>query len=297
MSAPVLSPRPTVVFLCTALLCLIWGSTWVVIEGGLEDLPPFTSAAARFAVAACVMTLLAHLLAAREGGAAPSFRLAFVLGSTNFAASYGIVYWSETRLPSGLVAVLWASYPMIQAILGHHALANERLAPRQWLGFVIGFFGVASLFVTDLEAIGANAIGAGAILLLSPIVTAIGTTYVKKHGGGTSSLCLNRNAMWIGAIGLVLAALLGERDAPIAWTCGALFSVAYLALLGTVVTFGLYFWLLRHSAANKLSVIAYVTPAIALVLGLVVREEPLTAFTLGGLALILLGVFLVHRRG
>jgi drug/metabolite transporter (DMT)-like permease len=267
-----------------------------VIEGGLEDLPPFTSAAARFGVAACVMTLLAHLLAAREGGAAPSFRLAFVLGSTNFAASYGIVYWSETKLPSGLVAVLWASYPLIQAILGHHLLANERLAPRQWLGFVVGFAGVASLFATDLEAIGVGAVGAGAVLLSSPIVTAIGTTYVKKHGAGTSSLRLNRDGMWIGAIGLALAAAVGERGEPVAWTRGAILSVAYLALLGTVVTFGLYFWLLRHAAANKLAVIAYVTPAIALLLGVSLRDEPLTAFTLGGLALILAGVFLVHRQ-
>ena len=77
----------------------------------------------------------------------------------------------------------------------------------------------------------------------------------------------------------------------------ALFSLVYLALFGTVTAFGLYFWLLRHTPANRMSVIAYVTPAVALCLGLVVRQEPIGPWTLAGLGAILAGVFLVHRGG
>ena len=297
MSSPKPSPSALRILALTGVLCLIWGSTWVAIQGGLESLPPFTSAAARFTVAACCMSVLAAAFAEREGGGSPSPALSLVLGCVNFATSYGIVYWSETKLPSGLVSVLWAVYPMLQAITGHLFLPAERVGGRQWLGFVLGFLGVGSLFLTDLRAIGPEAVPAGALLLLSPLVSALGTTYVKKHGGGTSSLRLNRNGMWIGATLLALVALVFERDESVALTRGAVLSVLYLSLFGTVIAFGLYFWLLRHTAANRLAVISYVTPAIALFLGVLLRGESVTPFTLAGLGSILAGVFLVHRGG
>ncbi|NOT31963.1 MAG: EamA family transporter [Planctomycetes bacterium] len=295
MSSP--HPSPLKAFLLTALLCLIWGSTWVVIKSGLEDLPTLGSAAARFTLAALCMSGLCALFAAREGGARPGLALTLVLGSLNFAGSYGIVYWTESKLPSALVSVLWAVYPLLQAIVGHVFLPSERVARAQVLGFGLGFLGVAALFATDLRGLGPAALPAGAVLLLSPLISAIGTTYVKKHGGGTSSMLLNRNAMFVGAALLWIVAFASERGVPFHWTGAALFSLAYLAVFGTVVAFGLYFWLLRHSPANRLSVIAYVTPAVALVLGLVVRQEPVGPWTLAGLGLILLGVWLVHRSG
>jgi drug/metabolite transporter (DMT)-like permease len=162
---------------------------------------------------------------------------------------------------------------------------------------VLGFLGVAALFATDLRGLGPEAVPAGMVLLVSPLLSSLGTTFVKRHGEGTSSLLLNRNGMWIGAGWLWAAAWVAERDAPVRWTGTALFSLAYLALLGTVLAFGLYFWLLRHTPANRLSVIAYVTPAVALLLGRIVRDEPIGPGTLSGLAAILGGVFLVHRGG
>ena len=289
-------PSATRSTLLVALLCLIWGSTWIVIQGGLRDLPPFTSAAARFGVAAAVMTGVARVMHRREGGAEPSLAFSLVLGGLNFGASYGIVYWSETRLPSGLVAVLWSVFPMMMAVSGHLFLPGDRLRGRQWLGFVVGFLGVALLFATDLREIGAEAVPAGAVLLGSPLVAAIGTTVVKRQGAHVSSVLANRNGMWIGAIGLSAVAALFERDAAVRWTAPAIASVLYLAVLGTVVTFGLYFWLLRRVAASRMSLIAYVTPAIALLLGGLVGKEPVTAWTIAGSALILGGVGLVVRR-
>jgi drug/metabolite transporter (DMT)-like permease len=160
---------------------------------------------------------------------------------------------------------------------------------------VLGFLGVASLFATDLRALGPGAVPAGALVLVAPLVSAFGTTAVKRFGAGTSSLALNRNAMWIGAACLGAFALSFEREASFTWDRGALLSLAYLSLCGTVLTFGIYFWLLRHVAASQLSVIAYVTPAIALALGALLNDEPLTRWTVLGFAGIVAGVFLVHQ--
>lgn len=289
------SPSPRVVGLSIALLCGIWGSTWIVIQGGLRDLPPFTSAAARFLLAGGLMALVARPLARMEGGAAPGIGLTLSMGVLNVGASYAIVYWSETVLPSGLVSLLWAVFPILMSLVGHYFLPGERLALLQWLGIATGFLGVGLLFVTDLPALGPAAIPAAALLLMSPIVSVIGNFVVKRQGGGTSSVLLNRNGMLVGGALLAALALLLERDAERSWTAGALGSIAYLSVAGSVVAFGLYFWLLRHAPAYKLSLISYVVPLIALTLGALLGAERVTGFTLAGAALVLGGVALVLR--
>lgn len=278
--------------LLLAILCLIWGSTWIVIAGGLKDLPPFQSAAARFVLAAIAMSLVAHFWGQREGGARPPLRLVLAVGSLNFAASYGIVYWCETRMPSALASVLWSVYPLLMACSTQFFLAHERLKPRQWLGFLTGFLGVALLFAKDLRGISDQALEAGAVLLLSPVVVAIGTTLIKRAGSGISSIYLNRNALMVGAGWLCLLALLFERDAPAQWTPRAIASVVYLAIPGTAVTFGIYFWLLRHTSAYRMSLVSYITPPIAVLFGWLVGREPISAWTLASMGLIFLGVAL-----
>ena len=272
---------------------MIWGSTWIVIKEGLNDLPPFKSAGVRFAVAAIVMTTFAGWLSRKEGGASPPSRLWLVVGISNFATSYGIVYWSETRLPSrhrlgpvvGLSDVDGGPQPLLPP--------GRDGALASMAGFVFGLVGVVFLFFTDLRAFGPGAVPAALVLFVSPLVTAFSTVYLKRTGEGANSILLNRNAMWVGAGILCALGWTVERDSPAVWSGAAIASVAYLSLVGTVVTFGLYFWLLRHAAAHKLSLIAYVTPAIALLLGWSVGDEPITANTLTGSFLILVGVFLV----
>lgn len=273
-----------------AILCLIWGSTWIVIAGGLRDLPPFQSAAARFLLAALVMSLVAYRFAAKEGGERPPRYLVLAVGSLNFAASYGIVYWCETRVPSALASVLWSVYPLLIALSTQFFIAHERLNPRQWIGFVIGFLGVVLLFVKDLRAISSEAFTGGAVLLLSPVVVAIGTTLIKRAGPRVSSLYLNRDALWVGAVLLSSLAWIFERESPAHWTPRAIASVVYLALAGTALSFGLYFWLLRHTSAYRMSLISYATPPIAVLLGWFVGREPISAWTLTAMGLIFAGV-------
>ena len=288
-------PSQLVVALWIALLCAVWGSTWIVIQGGLDDLPPFTSAALRFIVSGVAMSVVAAMFAHRERGTAPPARLLITLGTFNFGASYAIVYWSETVLPSGLTSLLWGVFPLLMALAGHWFLPSERLRGAQWLGFVLGFVGLGLLFFTDLRGFGARSVTAAAILLCSPLVSAVGATVIKRHGAGVNSMLLNRNAMLLGAVWLSLLALWRERGIDVHWTAGAVGSVLYLALGGTVFTFGVYFWLLKSVPAYRMSLIAYVTPAIALSLGALLRHETITSTMLAGAAAVLAGVVLVVR--
>jgi len=287
-------PGPLGTACAIGTLCAIWGSTWLVIKKGLTELPPLTAAGIRFSLAAVVMALVARALARREGGERPRASLVAALGVLNFAVSYGLVYFAETRLPSGLVSVLWGVFPILMGVAGHFFLPGERLAARQALGLFVGFAGVLGLFWTDVRGIGPDSVWTGLLLLMSPAVSVVGQTLVKLHGQGTSSVLLNRNAMALGAALLLIAAGVFERDAPVTFGVAAWASLAYLALIGTVVTFGLYFWLLRFAPSYQLSLIAYVVPVIALWLG-AFDGEPVEPSTIVGTGLVVGGVALVGR--
>ena len=288
-------PGPQLITALVGLLCLLWGSTWVVIRQGLEDLPPLFSAAIRFSISALLMAVVARSLSRREGGGRSPLWLSLTMGGMTFALSYAVVYRVEQTLPSALTSVLWGVYPMIAAVICHLYLPGERLTRASGLGFLIGFVGVLFLFLTDVVNVGANAVPAALLLLVSPLAVAIATAVVKRHGEGVSSLKLNRDAMGIGAILLWVAYLVFERDAEATWSGSAVFSILYLSIAGTVVTFGIFFWLLRFAPAFKLAVIPYVTPAVALLLGYFVAGEPIGLTTLVGMGLILLGVLTVTR--
>lgn len=289
-------PSAALTLACCALLCLIWGSTWLVIKWGLRDLPPFTGASLRFLLAAACMTLLAWGWGARESGGRPPWIAVVAHGLFQFTLNYGLVYVSETSIPSGLVSVLWSVFPLFVALGAHFVLKSERLSGRQWAGMVLAFAGVASLFVTDIAVIDARALRLGALLLLAPAAVTVSTLLIKQRAAGSSSLLLNRDALWIGGVCLGVGALFWERQAPVLFSARAVASIVYLALPGTVLTFGLYVWLLRYVPAYRMSLTAFITPLLALFAGAAFGRERIGLHTLFGSALLLSGVLLVVLR-
>jgi drug/metabolite transporter (DMT)-like permease len=278
------------------LLCLVWGSTWLAIKFGLRDVPPFTAAAVRFLLAGACMAVLTHVLAAREGGGRPPGLVVLAHGALQIALNFGLVYLGETVLPSGLVAVLWAVFPIFVALAGHFVLKSEHISATRWLGFAVSFGGVAALFATDLAAIDARAVPMGLLVLIAPFSVSISTLLVKQRASGTSSLILNRDGMLLGAFMLGAVAFVFESPLDVVWTQRAVWSVLYLALVGTVVAFGVYMWLLRYVPATRMSLVSFVIPVVALLLGAAVGGEPLRPRVLFGAALVLGGVGLSSLR-
>lgn len=289
------SPGPILSRVLFVALCLVWGSTWLAIKVGLRDLPPLTGAALRFWVAGLVMAGLAWLLSEREGGSSPPRSLVITQGVCQFVLNYALVYLSETVIPSGLVSVLWSIFPLMMALAGHFVTKAEPLRPGQWLGFSLGFFGIVALFINDVASISSRAVGMGLLLLLAPAAVAFSTTLIKVRGAGVSSLLLNRDSILFGALGLTLLSFLFERDARVEWSFTAIASILYLALPGTVFTFGVYLWLMRYLPAYWLSLTAYLTPLVALLLGATLGNEVLYPSTVIGTVLVLGGVALTFR--
>jgi drug/metabolite transporter (DMT)-like permease len=281
--------------LLVAILCLVWSSTWWAIRICLEEQPPISSCAVRFSIAGVAMALVAPRLRAREQAPSPPAWLWIVSGLTTFGTGYGVLYIAETVVPSGIAAVLWAIFPLLMAASATCFL-GERLRLAQWLGFAVSFAGIVVVFSGDLGGVDDEHVGYAWLLLLSPLIATFSTTLIKKHGSRTSSVVLNRNAMLVGAALLTAWAFVREDPLSMTWSWRATMATLYLAVLGTTMTFGIYFWLLRTAPASMLALINYVTPVLAMVLAALVGDGQHGPLAWTGAGLVVVGIALVVRR-
>ncbi|HKY59939.1 MAG TPA: EamA family transporter [Gemmatimonadota bacterium] len=278
------------------LLAFIWGSTWLVIKIGLADLPPFLAAGLRFALAAGVLAVVARARRIPFPRDRREHALLLGVGTTMFWASYGIVYWAEQYIPSGLTAVLFATHPFFTLILAHLVLSAERITARRVLGVGIGFLGVALVFSGDLTLDHPRGATAAAVLLLAPLASAAGNVTVKRWGTHLHPFQLSILPMAYGAAALLGSSLVVERGARIEWSPVAVGSVLYLAILGSVIAFVGYYTLLREVAVTTLNLMSYVYPVVAVVLGYLILDEILDRLALAGAGLVLVGIAVATRR-
>lgn len=290
--------RPAAQWGLIALLCFIWGSTWLVIKIGLADLPPLLSAGLRFGTAVLVLAVLARARKVPFPGSRAAHLLLLWVGLTSFWISYGLVYWGEQFIPSGLTAVLFATLPFFTMLLAHAAIPSERMTVRRIAGVAIGFMGVVLVFRGDLEIEHPNGTTAAAFLLFAPLVTASANVAVKRWGTALHPYHLSILPMAYGTLALLATSLATEEIAAARWTWTAIGSIAYLAILGSVVAFIGYYTLLREVPVTTLNLMSYVFPIVAVALGYLVMDESLSRLTLAGAGLVLAGIAVATwRRG
>ena len=270
------------------VLTIIWGTTWAAIRIGLNGMGPFTAVAIRFALATAILLAIAKVLKV-PFGVQPREKMLWVLnGFLFFSVSYGVVYWSELYVPSGLASILFATFPLLVHVLAHWLLPAEPLYPRTGLGALVAFAGIFVIFSEDLSRIGGHKTAAAAgVLLISPVVSAVSSVLVKRWGAGIHPISLAAMPMAIATAVMTVMALVFERNTPLHFTRETVGSLLYLSIFGSATTFTLYYWLLGHVRASRVALIAYATPVIAVATGVLVLHEPLTArFLIGGLLVI-----------
>lgn len=288
--------KPRVVFL---LLCLIWGSTWLFIKLGLSDLPPFTFAGIRFVIAS---TILFAIVKAR-GLSLPRTRADWLLLATTgflaFSVNYGAVFWGEQHISSGLAALLQAMIPVFGLVIAHFYLPGEQMTPARILGVILGAAGVGVIFSNQLSIAGPKALAGCAALVVGSACTAYANVLVKARGAKLNPAILAGGQMIFGLIPLLIIGISTEGN-PLHyhWTGMAVVSLFYLAIVGSVVAFMLYYWLVQHMDVTNTMLIALVTPVVAVILGMLVLNEKLDWRTVAGGAMIMSGIgMIVLRRG
>ena len=282
---------PLIVWLA---LCLIWGSTWLFIKLGLRDLPPFTFAGIRFLFASAI--LWAIVIARRRPLPKTGrdwLKLAW-MGSITFALNYGLIFWGEQHISSGLAAVLQAMIPAFCLIFAHFYLPNERLTARKLAGVATGVAGVGLIFYDQMKIEGMAALQGSVALLLSSVCAAYSNVFIKTRCQHIDSSVIAAGQMVWGVFPLLtLGAVLEGDPFDHRWSMRSALALAYLALIGSVLAFLLYFWLVTKIEVTKTMLISLVTPVTALLIGWLALDERLSWRVAAGSAAILAGIWLI----
>jgi|SRR5688572_1461461 len=273
------------------LLCCVWGSTWLVIKVGYGGLGPLNVAALRFFLAGALFVPLVPLLGARWPRGSIEWQLVAWAGLILFAADYGLIYWGEQFLESGLTAILFATLPLLTIACAHVYLPGDRITGRKLAGTVLAFFGVVALFSDHVRLDPAKGWPMAAIVA-SALCAAVVGVVIKRHGSALHPAALNAPAMLIGAAALLVASIVIGDGFRLPADRATWAAIGYLAVAGSVVNFLVYFTLLKTWSVTSLSFISVFTPVIALFLGFVFLDERPTAMTAVGIVLILGGVTL-----
>lgn len=270
------------------LLCVVWGTTWYVIKVGLVDLPPFWFAAVRFIVAGLILWAVILLQKIPLPRARRDWVLLAVTGFLQFSFNYSTVFWAEQYISSGLAAVLQATIPAFGLLAAWVHLPQERVTWRKVTAILLGVVGVATIFVEQLRVDNWTAFAGCVAIVAGAFAAAESSVLTKRFGSSLHPASLVFGQMACGLLPLLLVGFFKEGSPlKFRWTMSALLSVFYLAVVGTVVAFWFYYWLLKRVESTKAMTIALVTPLVAVIVGALALDERLLPQTFLGGALIL----------
>lgn len=291
-------PKKIALLAAFAALYIIWGSTYLGIRFAIDTIPPLLMAGTRFLLAGVIMHLIARWRGAPRTSLA-EWRTSLIVGACLLLGGNGGVTLAEQYVSSGLASVMVATVPIYIALLAWAMGTAPKPSPIVWLGLAGGFVGVGilvgpALHFTPNET---NHPGIGLLILLcSSFLWSAGSIYSTKAKTASSPFLAASQQMLCGGALLTLAGVVTGEHHRFDASRVSLLSVgsfAYLVIIGAVVGFTAYIWLLRHCNPAKVATYAYVNPIVAVVLGALFAGETLTARALLAAGLIIGSVALV----
>ncbi len=284
------------VLLAFSIIYFVWGSTFLAIRIGVSEVPPFLLAAMRFLLAG--IALYAFMRA--RGAASPTGRewaSAALLALLIFVLDYGLLFWAERRVPSGIAAIMMATIPMFMALSEILILGTQRLTLRLAVALLVGIAGVAVLVSHTLSFGEVPIDTSGAIaLLVAAISWSVAAALSRKLPLPASKPVSSGAQMLSGGVLLTLtAAALGEFRGfhPQAVSRGAWAALAYLVVAGSIIAFTAYVWLIHHESPTRVGTYAYVNPVVAVALGYFLGGETVGPRALLGTLLVLVSVVVI----
>jgi len=292
------TPRPHrwKTLLAFAIIYFVWGSTFLAIRVGVHEVPPLLLAGMRFFAAGIVL----YAWVRATGIASPSRRAwlsVILLAALIFLVDYGLVFWAEQRVPSGVTAVMLATIPVFTALAEILILRTQRLTFRLGCALLVGLAGVAVLVSRSVSLGDAPIERSGAIaLLVGALSWSVASVLNRKLSLPQSKIMNSGAQMLVGGILLLLAAAIFGEFNGFHWrsvSSRAWLALAYLIVAGSIIAFTAYVWLIHHESPTKVGTYAYVNPVIAVVLGYFLGGEALGVRTILGTILVLVSVVLI----
>jgi drug/metabolite transporter (DMT)-like permease len=290
------APAAWKTLLAFAIIYFVWGSTFLAIRIGVHEIPPFLFAAMRFSVAGLI--LYGWMVA--RGEPSPNRRQwmsVLLMALLIFVVDYGLLFWAEQRVPSGIAAVMMATIPVFMALSEIVFLGTQRLTVRLAVALLVGIGGVAVLMSRSLNLGGTPVDSMGAVaLIIGSVSWSIASVLTRKLPLPPSKVMSSGAQMLAGGFLLALvSAALGEfRNFHLSTLSrGAWISLLYLIIAGSLIGFTAYVWLIHHESPTKVGTYAYVNPVVAVVLGYFVGGEALGLRTILGTLFVLVSVVVI----
>ncbi len=275
-------------------ICLLWGSTWLAIRLGLDSLTPLISAGLRFTTASLLVLIVMKIRKSALQTDKTAIILYILMGLFSFSIPFGLVYWAQQFVPSGLASVLFAVYPFFVAIFSYLAMPETKIGFVKLTGIFLGFGGIIIIFSDNITLDIDFALWGMLAIVVSGMMQAFVAVAIKKYGQHLNPLAMNFIPLAIGGSLLLFTGLIFENVNSLVFDLKAVGSVLYLALFGTVFTFTSYYWLLKRINIVILSLVAFITPVIALFLGWIILNEELTTTQFIGSSVVLVGVLFAN---
>jgi drug/metabolite transporter (DMT)-like permease len=281
------------VFLAYIAVCILWGSTYLAIRIGVGEFPPTIFAGIRFLVAGSLMLAFSVYKGLKLPVSLSEVLKISVVGLFLLLGGNGCVVWAETRIHSGMASLIVATVPLFMALIELVLPNRPKLNVKGWLGLLIGFGGVALLVIPNSSKTSTDIIGI-ILLLAGAFSWAVGSVYSKSFKASSSIIPNIAIQMLAGGLGLsIVGAFFGEFS-YIHVTSRGLGAMLYLIFFGSIVGYSCYVYILQKWPATKAGTYAYVNPLVAILLGALILNEPISISVVLSTAVILGGVVLVQ---
>ena len=286
------------------LLSLVWGSSFLFIKIAVEDLTPLTLVTMRVGIGAAGL-LLAILLTRRKIPRDRSIILKLIFtGLTGTAIPFVLITWGEQFIDSGLAGILNGTVPLFTLAIAHFALADERITWLRLGGLALGFVGMVVIFSNDLLAATSQptifetpgSIQGQLAIVLAALFYGVAAVFIRHNLRNVEPLIVAGGSQVVTLIVVAIGAFLFEAPLSSQLSGRSWFAIVWLGLLGVTLAFNLYFYVIREWSATRASLVTYVMPIVAVLLGAIVLDEVLKWQAFAGGALILGGIALVNRK-
>lgn len=280
-----------------ATLCVVWSSTWLAIKMGLADLPPISFAALRFLIAFLLLVAVSIGRVPLLPKSRADWALLAFTGVLMFAVNYGLLFWGELHISSGLAAVLQAMIVIFGMFFAHLLLPGEPLRGQRVGGALLAGAGVALICGRLLDRGGILAFWGGLGVVTGGAGAALSNVLLKRRALELAPAMIAGWQMIFGTVPMLLLGVVVEGN-PLRfhWTGMAIFCLLYLAVIGSALTFLLLYWLLPRMPVNNLQTISLITPPGAVAIGWLLGGESFSLWSLVGGALVLVGVWMIFRK-
>lgn len=283
------------VFVWLGVLALLWGPAFLFMKVAVQEIPPLTIATARVVLGAALLYLILKFQGTPLPGFGSIWKHFAIMGLTANAVPFALLSWGQQYIDSALNAILMGTMPLFTMLLAHFFARDDTLSVNKTAGILVGFGGLVALFMPALvDGIHATLWG-GAAALGAAVSYSIAFVYARQRLRGQPPLVAPTAQMIMAAVFLVPLSFLIDRPAALlapAWsTLGALL---LLTVWSTVMAFVVYYRAMEEVSASTLSVVTYLNPIVATILGVVILHERLGWHAYVGYALIILGALTIN---